>query len=134
MRDTCDACHSNPPKNHICEIRDGQQTTRDLCDACFATYRMATGGQFPPLGEQRCYYCGAPAQATAPNMEWEQRARGQPFHHTCFRCGLVYSEVVLASLAEMPEGLTADAQVEALVGLTSEADRRVRERVRGNEV
>jgi len=54
----------------------------------------------------------------------------QRFHFTCFRCGLVYSEVVSASLADMPEGLSPDAQIEALVDLTSETDRLVRERVR----
>jgi hypothetical protein len=133
MRETCDTCHSKLPKHHLCEIRDGQQTTCDLCDECFTAYRAASGARFPALDGQACYYCGAPAQATTPNMEWEQRARGQPFHYTCFRCGLVYSEVVLVSLADTPEGLSADAQVEALVDLTSEADRRVRERVQENE-
>ena len=134
MRDTCDACHSKPPTHHLCEIRDGQQTTRDLCGDCFANYSTAAGQQFPSIDDQPCYYCGSPAHATTPNMEWEQRARGQRFHHTCFRCGLVYSEVVMAALADVPEGLSADAQVEVLVSLTSEADRRVRARVRTDEV
>ena len=66
-------------------------------------------------------------------MEWELRARGQPVHYACSRCGLVYSEAILASLPAVPDTLSPDAQVEALVALTSEIDRRVRERVRAQK-
>jgi hypothetical protein len=130
MREICDACRTKPAKHHVCEIRDGQQTTHDLCDDCFRACNGGTGGELPVLDGQACYYCGAPAQAAGSNMEWEQRARGERFHFTCFRCGLVYYEVVSASLADMPEGLSPDAQTEALVDLTSETDRLVREKVR----
>ena len=133
MREICDACRSKPAKNHVCEIRDGQQTTHDLCDDCFRAYQSRRSAEFPVLDGQRCYYCGALAQAAGPNMEWERRARGERFHFTCFRCGLVYSEVISAALADVPEGLSRDAQIAALADLTSDADRLVRERVRDEQ-
>ena len=98
-----------------------------------APYQSRRGAEFPVLDGQRCYYCGAPAQAAGPNMEWERRARGERFHFTCFRCGLVYSEVISAALADVPEGLSRDAQIAALADLTSDADKLVRERVRDEQ-
>jgi len=113
---------------------------RCLCrtiGACYShrvQFTRSVGPRLPPRAAasdgQSCCYCGAPAQSAAPNTEWEQRAPGQPVHYVCSRCGLVYSEVILAALPTMPDGLTPDAQVEALVAFTSEIDRLVRERVR----
>ena len=130
MREICDTCRSKPAKNHVCEIRHGQQTARDLCDDCFRAYQTSTGREFPVLDGQRCYYCGAPAQSATPNMEWERRARGERFHFTCFRCSFISHEVVSAALADIPQDLSRDAQLEALVDLTSQTDELVRERVR----
>jgi hypothetical protein len=109
-------------------------TSRDLCDDCFREHRAATGDQFPILdGTQRCYYCGGPARAGGTNLESEQRARGHPFHFTCFRCSQVYHELLSASLPKLPKGLTPQAQVEALADLIADIDRQVVERVGGPE-
>jgi protein-arginine kinase activator protein McsA len=134
MHEICDACKSSPAKNHLCEIRDGQMTTFDLCDDCLRARRAATGDRFPILDEtQRCYYCGAQAQSGGTNLEWEQRVRGQPFHFTCFRCHQLYHGFITEALASMPTGLSPKAQVEAIAGMVAASDRQVYERVRPPE-
>ena len=117
MREICDVCKNNRAKNH-------------LCDDCLRARGAATGVQFPILdGTQRCYFCSAGAQCTGKNQEWEQPVRGQSFHFTCFRCAELYHEFLSASLADMPEGLSLQEQVDALSRAVSDSDRRVYERV-----
>lgn len=107
MRETCDVCHRQPAKNHLCEIIDGQQTSLDLCDDCLRAHGATTGFQLPLLdGTQECYYCGSPARAAGKNQEWEQTVRGQNFHFTCFRCAELYREFYYRSIG----GYTSRAQ------------------------
>ena len=134
MRATCDVCHSRPAKNHLCEIINGQQTSLDLCDECLRAHSAATGFHMPLLdGTQRCYYCGSPAQSAGKNQEWEQPVRGQLFHFTCFRCSQLSHTFVTTALAALPEGLSPQAQLQALTQLVADTDRQVYERVRDQE-
>lgn len=130
MGEICNVCHRKPATNHLCEIKDGEMTTRDLCNDCLHAHRAATGYDFPILdGTQRCYYCGAPARSGGTNLEREQSVRGERFHFTCFRCSGLYHEFITASLANIPKGLTPQEEMDACTGLVAEADKRVRERV-----
>ena len=128
MRETCDVCASKPPKNHLCEIVDGKQTSLDLCDDCFRARAAATGFDMPILdGTQECYYCGEPAECGGKNLEWEQSVRGQRFHFTCFRCAALFQEFLGESLRDIPKGLSSDKELEAVTSAIAESDRRVRE-------
>ena len=131
MRETCDICDTKPAKNHLCEIIDGQQTSLDLCDDCLRARGAATGFQLPLLdGTQECYYCGSPAQAAGKNHEWERPVRGHAFHFTCFRCAELYHQFITTAVAAIPEGLSAQAQIDSLTRIVAESDRQVHEQIR----
>jgi protein-arginine kinase activator protein McsA len=129
MHAICEACGIRPATRFLCQIADGQQTKHEFCSECFVTDEAAAGVQLPTIEGHSCYYCGGPAQSAAPNMEWERRARDQFTHYTCSRCGLIFSEILLASLAALQDPLPPHLGVDALAELTSEIDKRVRERV-----
>src|SRR2546430_15189904 len=131
MRETCDACHTQPAKNHLCEIIDGQQTSLDLCDDCLRARAADSGFQLPLLdGTQPCYYCGSPAQSAGKNQAWEQPVRGEAFHFSCFRCAELYREFISSAVADMRRGLSAQPQMDALMSAVAASDRQVYARVR----
>jgi|SRR5438094_51072 len=134
MRETCDVCHSQPAKNHLCEIIDSQQTSLDLCDDCLRERSAASGFRMPLLdGSQHCYYCGGQAQSAGKNLEWEEAARGELFHFTCFRCSQLYHQFATVALADLPSGLSAHDQIQALTRLIADTDKKVYERVGDQE-
>src|SRR5207244_2933871 len=113
---------------------DSQQTSLDLCDDCLRERSAASGFRMPLFdGSQRCYYCGGQAQSAGKNMEWEQAARGELFHFTCFRCSQLYHQFSTVALAALPRGRSVRDQIDALTRLIADTDRKVYEHVRDQQ-
>ena len=54
----CEICHQREATCHLNTIKDGEVTSRDLCDECFATSNPSQAHELATALKAGCRYCG----------------------------------------------------------------------------
>lgn len=126
---TCSMCQKRPATHHVVQIINDREEILDFCADCFAERSKIQG--LPFMGwdpNQKCYYCGGPAQSASTNMEPWREVRNQAMHYTCFRCFEYENELFLNALEKVPKNLSRDEEMNRLRALMRSIDSKVKKK------
>ena len=129
----CEKCHEREATCHSTTFIEGVPSSSDLCEECFESSAVPTARElFAAAKTKRCRYCGGlPCCGGMDSFEMSTGGQ-QQMSFMCLRCSHEFGRYWLQQLESLPHGLPQQEQMAAIGALLDDADRHMRQWIRGS--